>query len=73
MIRSALGLVLTEAKIVAVDLLPTMVVEAERRLVEAGFGEHAGAVVAGAETEMEMFRRFSDCYSYEFFIAQPAG
>jgi SAM-dependent methyltransferase len=30
-------------------------------------------VVEGAEVEIEMFRRFSDCYSYEFFIVQPMG
>ncbi len=31
----------------------------------------AGDVVAAAEAEIEYFRRFSDCYSYEFFIVQP--
>jgi hypothetical protein len=28
-------------------------------------------VVTAAETEIEHFRRFSDCYSYAFFIVQP--
>ncbi len=31
----------------------------------------AGDVVAGAEAEIDYFRRFSNCYSYEFFIVQP--
>jgi trans-aconitate methyltransferase len=33
----------------------------------------AGDVAAAAEAEIDYFRRFSDCYSYEFFIVQPAG
>ncbi len=32
----------------------------------------AGQVVAAAEAEIDYFRRFSDCYSYEFFIVEPA-
>lgn len=31
----------------------------------------AQEVAAGAEAEIAYFRRFSDCYSYEFFIVQP--
>lgn len=31
----------------------------------------AAEVVAGAETEIDLFRRFSDCYSYAFFVVQP--
>ena len=33
----------------------------------------AGDVVASAEAEIDYFRRFSDCYSYEFLIVQPTG
>ncbi len=33
----------------------------------------AREVVAAAEAEIGHFRRFSDCYSYEFFIVQPTG
>ena len=33
----------------------------------------AGEVVAAAEAEIDHFRRFSDCYSYEFFVVQPTG
>jgi trans-aconitate methyltransferase len=33
----------------------------------------AGEVVAAAQTEIDHFRRFSDCYSYVFFIVQPTG
>ena len=33
----------------------------------------AREVVTAAEVEIDYFRRFSDCYSYEFFIAQPHG
>lgn len=28
-------------------------------------------VAADAEAEIDMFRRYSDCYSYEFFVVQP--
>lgn len=31
----------------------------------------ANEVSAEAEAEIDYFRRFSDCYSYEFFIVQP--
>jgi hypothetical protein len=31
----------------------------------------AAEVIAAAEAEIDYFRRFSDCYSYEFFIVQP--
>lgn len=31
----------------------------------------AREVIAAAEGEIDYFRRFSDCYSYEFFIVQP--
>lgn len=31
----------------------------------------AGQVASAAEVEIDYFRRFSDCYSYEFFIVQP--
>ncbi len=33
----------------------------------------AGEVAAAAEAEIDYFRRFSDCYSYEFFIVEPTG
>jgi SAM-dependent methyltransferase len=33
----------------------------------------AGEVVAAAEVEIDHFRRFSDCYSYTFFVVQPTG
>ncbi len=33
----------------------------------------ADEVAAGAEVEIEHFRRFSDCYSYAFFVVQPTG
>jgi trans-aconitate methyltransferase len=33
----------------------------------------AAEVAAGAESEIDMFRRYADCYSYEFFIVQPGG
>lgn len=33
----------------------------------------AAEVAATAEAEIEVFRRFSDCYSYEFFIVQATG
>ena len=33
----------------------------------------AREVVAGAETEIDRFRRFSDWYSYAFFVVQPTG
>ena len=31
----------------------------------------AGDVLAAAEAEIDYFQRFSDCYSYQFFIVQP--
>jgi trans-aconitate methyltransferase len=31
----------------------------------------AAAVADAADVEIDMFARYSDCYSYEFFIAQP--
>jgi trans-aconitate methyltransferase len=31
----------------------------------------AGEVAEAAEAEIDMFDRYSDCYSYEFFIVQP--
>ena len=31
----------------------------------------AAEVADGAEAEIDMFGRYSDCYSYEFFIVQP--
>lgn len=33
----------------------------------------AEAVAAAAETEIAMFERFSDSYSYEFFVVEPEG
>ncbi|HSL60083.1 MAG TPA: methyltransferase domain-containing protein [Acidimicrobiales bacterium] len=33
----------------------------------------AHGVVAGAEAEIDHFRRFSDAYTYAFFIVQPTG
>jgi SAM-dependent methyltransferase len=30
-------------------------------------------VAAGAEAEIEMFRRHSDCYSYEVYVVRPTG
>jgi ubiquinone/menaquinone biosynthesis C-methylase UbiE len=30
-------------------------------------------IAAEAEAEIDYHRRFSDCYSYEFFVVQPAG
>ncbi len=33
----------------------------------------AAKIVGGAKAEIDYFRRFSNCYSYEFFIVQPAG
>ena len=33
----------------------------------------AADVVAAAETEIDHFRRFADCYSYAFFVVQPTG
>ena len=33
----------------------------------------AGDVAAAAEAEIDYFGRFSDCYSYEFFVVQPTG
>lgn len=33
----------------------------------------ATEVANGAAAEIDYFRRFSDCYSYEFFIVQPTG
>jgi trans-aconitate methyltransferase len=33
----------------------------------------AREIVTVAETEIEHFRRFSECYSYAFFIVQPTG
>lgn len=32
----------------------------------------AAEVATAAETEIDYFRRFSDCYSYQFFIVQPS-
>ena len=33
----------------------------------------AGEIAAGAVKEIETFRRFSEFYTYGFFITQPAG
>jgi hypothetical protein len=33
----------------------------------------AQEVAAAAQTEIDIFRRFSHCYSYAFFIVQPNG
>ena len=33
----------------------------------------AADVASAAEREIEMFRRFADTYSYEFFVVQPVG
>ncbi len=33
----------------------------------------AAEVVANAEEEIDKFRRFSDCYSYAFFVTTPTG
>jgi methylase of polypeptide subunit release factors len=50
--------VLPEADILALDLNPPMV---------------AAEVAEEADREIEAFRRFSDFYSYGFFITRPAG
>lgn len=42
-------------------------------LEEYGRDEMAQEVVASAEKEIAMHRRFSDAYSYAFFIAKPAS